>query len=57
MALVVAHPWGGRIGPFSLSQYPTLLKSSIEPKFFSDANQDPNNHIKETTVAYGILGV
>lgn len=59
MALVAAQPWGTQIGSFSLSQYLTLPTRSIEylPKFSGDANQDPNDHIKETTIAYGILGV
>ena len=59
MNLVVALPWGAWIGPFALSQYSALPKRSIEylPKFFDDTNQDPYDHIKETTVTYGILGV
>ena len=59
MALVAAQPLGAQIGPFSLSQYSALPKRSMEylPKFSSDANQDPNDHIKAFTVAYGILGV
>ena len=59
MALVTSQPWGTQIGPFSLSQYLVLPNNSLEyvPKFSGDANQNPDDHIKEIIVACGILGV
>lgn len=44
---------------FALSQYSSLPKGSREclPNFVGDKKYDPHDHIREVTVAYGILGV